>query len=97
MASNAKRHFISDYETAVDLLYHEAIAKTVINFVRQNPATPITIGVHGDWGAGKSSILKMTEAALSKNERTLCLWFNGWVFEGFEDAKRSYWKQLSPS
>jgi len=83
----ASRNFISDHETVVDLLYYEAIAKTVVAFVREDPLTPITIGVHGDWGAGKSSVLRMTEAALAKDERTLCLWFNGWVFEGFEDAK----------
>lgn len=47
----------------------------------------MTIGVHGDWGAGKSSVLKMTEAAFAGDDRVLCLWFNGWTFEGFEDAK----------
>lgn len=87
MAGNTTKNFISDHETVVDLLYYEAIAKTVIKFVRQDPSTPITVGVHGDWGAGKSSVLKMTEMALATDKRTLCLWFNGWVFEGFEDAK----------
>lgn len=79
--------FLNDQETATDLLYYEAIAKTVVRLVRENPKAPITIGVHGDWGAGKSSILKMTEAVFSKEPRVVCLWFNGWIFEGFEDAK----------
>ncbi len=87
MANDNSQNFLSDHETVVDLLYYEAIAKTVIKFVRQDPSTPVTLGVHGDWGAGKSSILKMTEEALKGEPRTLCLWFNGWVFEGFEDAK----------
>ena len=87
MAGKGAKNFISDYETVVDLLYYEAIARTLVKFVRQDPSIPITVGVHGDWGAGKSSVLRMTEAALAKDERTLCLWFNGWVFEGFEDAK----------
>lgn len=43
--------------------------------------------MHGDWGAGKSSVLKMLEGAFAKDDRVLCLWFNGWTFEGFEDAK----------
>ncbi len=47
----------------------------------------MTIGVHGDWGAGKSSVLKMLEGAFAHDDRVLCLWFNGWTFEGFEDAK----------
>jgi hypothetical protein len=79
--------FLNDRETATDLLYYEAIARTVVRFIRETSVAPITIGVHGDWGAGKSSVLKMTEAAFKDEKRVLCLWFNGWVFEGFEDAK----------
>jgi predicted KAP-like P-loop ATPase len=79
--------FLNDQETEVDLLYYEAIAKTIVDLIRKTPQAPITIGVHGDWGAGKSSVLKMTDAALAADEKVLCLWFNGWTFEGFEDAK----------
>ncbi len=79
--------FLNDQETDVDLLYYEAIAKTVVKLIRSSPETPVTIGVHGDWGAGKSSVLKMTAAALAADQRTLCLHFNGWTFEGFDDAK----------
>jgi len=79
--------FLNDQETATDLLYYETIAKTIVRLVREAPDTPVTIGVHGDWGAGKSSVLKMTEAAFAADDRVLCLWFNGWTLEGFEDAK----------
>ncbi|WP_238388188.1 KAP family P-loop NTPase fold protein [Hymenobacter sediminis] len=49
---------------------------------------PVTIGVFGDWGSGKSSIMRMMEAKLNALEDdTLCLYFNGWVFEGYDDAK----------
>lgn len=47
----------------------------------------MTVGVHGDWGVGKSSILEMIEATLEKDASVLCLKFNGWRFQGFEDAK----------
>lgn len=79
--------FLNDQETETDLLYYEAIAKTVVRLIHDGPKAPITIGVHGDWGAGKSSVLKMTRAALAKDDNVLCLWFNGWTFEGFADAK----------
>ncbi len=78
---------LTDNETKVDLLNNEAIAKTIITLVRGRPDRPITIGVHGDWGAGKSSILEMIEATLEQEEKILCLKFNGWRFQGFEDAK----------
>lgn len=78
---------LSDNETKVDLLNNEAIAKTIVTLLRERPEHPVTIGVHGDWGAGKSSILEMIEVALGGDDRVLCLKFNGWRFQGFEDAK----------
>jgi hypothetical protein len=78
--------FLNDVETAVDLLYYEAVAKTVVRLVRSTK-TPVTIGVHGDWGAGKSSVLSMVKGALEPDKKVVCVWFNGWTFEGFEDAK----------
>lgn len=82
-----KETFLSDNETKTDLLYYESIAKTVVNLLMANIEKPISVGIHGDWGAGKSSVLAMIEHSLSQTEKTLCLRFNGWLFQGFEDAK----------
>ncbi|MGD0797742.1 MAG: Qat anti-phage system ATPase QatA [Acidobacteriaceae bacterium] len=78
---------LSDNETKVDLLNNEPIAKTIVTLLRKRPDNPVTIGVHGDWGAGKSSVLEMIESELEKDDRVLCLKFNGWRFQGFEDSK----------
>jgi hypothetical protein len=78
---------LTDNETKVDLLNNEAIAKTIIELLREKPDHPVTIGVHGDWGAGKSSVLEMIEVGFSGNDEVMCLKFNGWRFQGFEDAK----------
>lgn len=78
---------LTDNETKVDLLNNEAIATTIIGLLREKPDRPVTIGVHGDWGAGKSSVLEMIEAGFAANKDVLCLKFNGWRFQGFEDAK----------
>ncbi|PYE30649.1 putative KAP-like P-loop ATPase [Rhizobium sp. PP-WC-1G-195] len=78
---------LTDNETKVDLLNNEAIATTIIQLLRDRPDQPVTIGVHGDWGAGKSSVLEMIEAGFEKESKVLCLKFNGWRFQGFEDAK----------
>lgn len=82
--------YISDHETRVDLLRNEAIASTIARLIIEHSDRPVTIGVHGDWGAGKSSILEMIEAGFAAHDEdkpVLCLKFNGWQFQGFEDAK----------
>lgn len=78
---------LTDNETKVDLLNNEAIATTIVKLLRDRPDKPVTVGVHGDWGAGKSSVLEMIEAGFAGEEKVLCLKFNGWRFQGFEDAK----------
>lgn len=78
---------LPDTETKVDLLNNEAISTTIIELLQARPEQPVTIGVHGDWGAGKSSILEMIEAGVDGQEKVLCVKFNGWRFQGFEDAK----------
>ena len=78
---------VADNETAVDLLYYQAVARTVVRVVTEQSDEPLSVGVHGDWGAGKSSVLMMVEEAFEENERVLCVRFNGWLFQGFEDAK----------
>lgn len=78
---------VADNETAVDLLYYEAVAKTVVRVVSEKSDEPLSVGVHGDWGAGKSSILMMVEESFKDDKRVLCIRFNGWLFQGFDDAK----------
>ena len=79
---------IPDDETAVDFLNYEAISRTVVKLLKGNQERPLTIGIHGGWGAGKSSILKMIESEIEQDDDGLvCLRFNGWAFQGFEDAK----------
>lgn len=78
---------IPDNETAVDLLYYEAVVGTIQNLITSVNDEPLTIGIHGDWGAGKSSILTMLEKNFSSDDQTLCIRFNGWLFQGFEDTK----------
>jgi len=79
--------YLSDHETKVDLLNNEAIARTIVRLINETVDSAVTIGVHGDWGAGKSSVLEMVEAAFPDGGDVLCLKFSGWQFQGFEDAK----------
>jgi len=87
--------FINDNEAETDLLHYESIAKTILRLIDASAKKPISIGVHGDWGAGKSTVLGLIEREIKKQEaaagennlRPLCLRFNTWQFQGFEDVK----------
>lgn len=72
---------------SVDLLHAEPIAETIVEVIRAHPGHSPVIGIHGDWGAGKSTVLKLVSTSLARDSKTSCLWFNGWEYEGFEDAK----------
>lgn len=78
---------IPDNETATDMIYFEAISASVARVIRDAGDAPLTVGVHGDWGAGKSSVLLMLENEFADDDRTSVVRFNGWLFQGLEDAK----------
>jgi len=49
---------------------------------------PISVGVFGDWGAGKSTILELTKASLETDEQEyIQVHFDAWTFQGYDDAK----------
>lgn len=84
----------SDAETAVDLLGFTHLVDAVVRLVRSDHLLPATVGVFGDWGSGKTSILKMASEHLDQDDETLVLWFNGWLFEGYDQAKVSLMERL---
>lgn len=88
----------SDNETTDDLIGFQVHADLIREVILDRRLLPVTIGVFGDWGSGKSSIMQMlkrdlspesqTDSALRKRyEKTAVLYFNGWLFEGYDDAK----------
>lgn len=77
----------SDNESDVDLLGFDYLTSAITSIVGNGSLLPATIGVYGDWGSGKSSLLKRTQVELEKDKNVLVLSFTGWLFEGYEDAK----------
>lgn len=85
---------LSDNETDFDLINNDAIASTITALIKEDNDQPLSIGVHGDWGAGKSSILKMIQKDLESEKSIKCIQFNGWRYQGFEDAKIALLKEI---
>ncbi len=77
----------SDNETHLDLLDVSHLAAAVKETILNPDLSPVTVGVFGDWGSGKSSLVSIVERELEGVEGVLCLSFDGWLFEGYEDAK----------
>lgn len=77
----------SDKETSKDLLGFNVHASLIKSVVTNEKNLPITIGLYGDWGSGKSSVLEILKEQLKDDEETVVVYFDGWTFESFDDAK----------
>ncbi len=81
----------SDNIAQRDYLGFEVHANLIKGLVDEPGMLPITIGVFGDWGSGKSSIMETLKVRYDEEHKAdksiVCLQFNGWIFEGYDDAK----------
>lgn len=76
-----------DSEADFDFLNFNYLAEQVVEISNDDKLSPATIGIYGDWGSGKSTLMKMIKKSLDADKNTLTVEFNGWLFEGYEDAK----------
>ena len=67
---------ISDLKQATDAM--QEVVTRISDFVRNpNSSAPFTFAVTGQWGSGKSSLMKMVEQML-RDDHIPCIWFNAW-------------------
>lgn len=78
-----------DSETEFDFLDFDYMANLIHDIALDENLSPSTIGVYGDWGSGKSSLMDMVKKRITEDddESVLVVDFNGWLFEGYDDAK----------
>lgn len=82
-----------DNETELDYVNFGGVADTVAEIIVQARGRPISIGVSGAWGVGKSSLIKLTQASLTRRPRTegerefIFVDFNAWLYQGYDDAR----------
>ncbi len=78
----------SDKESKIDFLNFNETAESIKDLITEKELMPISIGVFGDWGAGKSTILELTKASLETDEQEyIQVHFDAWTFQGYDDAK----------
>ena len=75
-------------ESKIDFLNFNETAESIKDLITEKELMPISIGVFGDWGAGKSTILELTKASLETDEQEyIQVHFDAWTFQGYDDAK----------
>ena len=83
----------ADNETTRDFLNFSGVADTVAEIIVQARGRPISIGVSGAWGIGKSSLIKLTQASLAARPNKdgdrdfIFVEFNAWLYQGYDDAR----------
>lgn len=80
-----------DNETELDFLNFSAVAEAVAGIIVQAEGRPVSIGVSGAWGAGKSSMIKLIRKGLEKrseeSKEFVFVEFNAWLYQGYDDVR----------
>jgi predicted KAP-like P-loop ATPase len=81
-----------DNETDRDFLNFTGVADTVAEIIVQADGRPISIGISGAWGVGKSSMIKLVRRSVAQRTKEgepdfIFVEFNAWLYQGYDDAR----------
>lgn len=88
----------SDNDTRRDFLNFGCVADTAAELIIQAEGTPLSMGVSGGWGVGKSSMLNLISDAISERDdekKYLFVEFNAWLYQGYDDARAALMEQIA--
>ncbi len=81
----------TDNDTDNDSLNFTGVAQTVAEIIVQARQKPVSIGVSGAWGVGKSSMIRLIRKALETSDQDpkkfVFVEFNAWLYQGYDDAR----------
>lgn len=76
-----------DNPAEVDLLGFDAVVAPVVQAVAADSLDPVTIGIHGPWGSGKSTVLRLIEDAIPSDSKYLVVRTDPWEYDDHADVK----------
>jgi len=87
----------SDNETGNDFLNFRFIADIAAEMISQADGRPLSMGVSGSWGVGKSSMMKLLAEALHERsaDKFLFVEFNAWLYQGYDDTRAALMETIS--
>ncbi|HAU3362115.1 TPA: KAP family P-loop domain protein [Salmonella enterica subsp. salamae] len=78
----------SDKESSEDYLNFGEVSQLAVDVLTTNDMLPVSIGIFGNWGAGKSSLLKLIEQKLEQDDKDwIVINFDSWLYQGYDDAR----------
>lgn len=77
----------SDNPTPLDLLGFADIAAPVIEAIDREKLDPVAVGIFGDWGSGKTTILEILNQQLSARNDTIVVYTRPWEYDPTLDAR----------
>lgn len=78
----------SDAESDKDFLNFGEVAQIAVDIITSTKMLPVSIGIFGNWGAGKSSVLKLIEGELARQQTpAIVIRFDAWLYQGYDDAR----------
>jgi predicted KAP-like P-loop ATPase len=88
--ATAPSPILPDSWTTDNWLDFQPLRDTLVQIVEdRNQATPLTIGIFGKWGEGKTSLMRMVQAQIAPG-KARAVWFDAWRYAR-EDAP---WRAL---
>ena len=77
-----------DRESEEDFLNFTEVADQIATLALSPELLPVSIGVFGTWGTGKSTVLKLAKARMMASPKPpIIIEFDAWLYQGFDDAK----------
>jgi hypothetical protein len=81
---------LDDNPAPTDLLGFGRMEEILYGVIKDPPRLPFTLGVFGEWGSGKTTLMEMIMRRLQGDARAKTVWFNAWKY----DSKEVIWNAL---
>lgn len=91
----------ADIDTKQDFLNYSEVAELAMDLIKDKNMLPLSIGIFGTWGTGKSTLLNLIETGLTKpsgvdqgSQGFIVVRFDAWLYQGFDDARAALMEEV---